>query len=220
MSYKELQTALKDFRTAGQPLQCKLNAKKDVLQAEYDRLTATEAEEQPTLEAADPVSAVIEELSYLDYERVAHDVLWTMALVTLTVAKAYMDLIWNVSPYCYRTGVKARQFAISAADFYTKWSVLVLRGEFKTVGRAIANTLEKVRASVVRRGYLVALVTVALVTPLVAKLSARFLFKARYAVAAAVLKFTASLVSFKFTLKVLKSMASNVAFNRLELLLA
>ncbi len=39
MSYKSLQTALKELRTQGIEINCKLNATKEVLQAEYDRLT-------------------------------------------------------------------------------------------------------------------------------------------------------------------------------------
>jgi hypothetical protein len=52
LSYKQLQAALKTFRNEGLT-QIKLNGTKDVLQAEYDRLTAvteaaTEAEVNPT----------------------------------------------------------------------------------------------------------------------------------------------------------------------------
>ena len=43
MTYKELQAALKDLKSQGLT-NIKLNAKKDELQAEYDRLTATTIE--------------------------------------------------------------------------------------------------------------------------------------------------------------------------------
>ena len=45
MSYKELQTALKNLRNSGVQLQVKLNATKVALQAEYDRLTGNETQE-------------------------------------------------------------------------------------------------------------------------------------------------------------------------------
>ena len=46
MTYKELQTFLKDLKAQGLT-NIKLNAKKDELQAEYDRLTATIEPETP-----------------------------------------------------------------------------------------------------------------------------------------------------------------------------
>ena len=46
MTYKELQSALKDIRSTGIELNCKLNAKKEILQAEYDRLTLVNKEEE------------------------------------------------------------------------------------------------------------------------------------------------------------------------------
>ncbi len=50
MTYRELQGALKAFRTQGLDVQVKLNASFDTLQAEYNRLTAIATEdslEQP-----------------------------------------------------------------------------------------------------------------------------------------------------------------------------
>lgn len=43
MTYRELQTALKDFRNAGYTVECKLNAKADVLEKEYIRLQRLDA---------------------------------------------------------------------------------------------------------------------------------------------------------------------------------
>jgi uncharacterized small protein (DUF1192 family) len=40
MNYRQLQQALKTIRANGTKVNCKLNAKKAILQAEYDRLTA------------------------------------------------------------------------------------------------------------------------------------------------------------------------------------
>jgi len=44
MSYKELQTALKNLRQSGVTVNVKLNATKAVLQAEYDRIMAGQQE--------------------------------------------------------------------------------------------------------------------------------------------------------------------------------
>lgn len=52
MSYKELQTALKSFKAEGKT-DIKLNATKDVLQAEYDRLTAVTETVETTLETTE-----------------------------------------------------------------------------------------------------------------------------------------------------------------------
>ena len=40
MTYRELQTALKTIRNNGTQINCKLNAKKEVLQSEYNRVVA------------------------------------------------------------------------------------------------------------------------------------------------------------------------------------
>ena len=45
MTYRQLQQALKTIRANGTKLNCKLNAKKVVLQSEYDRVTATQVTE-------------------------------------------------------------------------------------------------------------------------------------------------------------------------------
>lgn len=41
MTYRELQKALKQLRDSGLDVACKLNSSKQILEAEYDRLTAT-----------------------------------------------------------------------------------------------------------------------------------------------------------------------------------
>lgn len=46
MSYKELQSALKDLRNQGIKINVKLNATKAALQAEYDRITGSKQETQ------------------------------------------------------------------------------------------------------------------------------------------------------------------------------
>lgn len=53
MNYKELQNALKNLRSNGSDVQVKLNAKLEVLQAEYDRLTT----DPETLTTVEPITA-------------------------------------------------------------------------------------------------------------------------------------------------------------------
>ena len=50
MSYKELQSALKNYRNKGVVLQVKLNATKAALQAEYNRITGNSGSKQETQE--------------------------------------------------------------------------------------------------------------------------------------------------------------------------
>ena len=50
MTYRQLQQALKTIRANGTKLNCKLNAKKVILQAEYDRVTATQPQVTESLE--------------------------------------------------------------------------------------------------------------------------------------------------------------------------
>lgn len=50
MSYKELQSALKNYRNTGVVLQVKLNATKVALQAEYNRITGNSGSKQETQE--------------------------------------------------------------------------------------------------------------------------------------------------------------------------
>lgn len=64
MTYIELQKALKEFRDNGTELTVKLNAPKELLQAEYDRLTAviiTETEEELVIERVEIAIKVKEE---------------------------------------------------------------------------------------------------------------------------------------------------------------
>jgi hypothetical protein len=53
MTYTDLQNALKELRANGHELQIKLNAKKDALQAEYDRITTEIKQEKVLLEASE-----------------------------------------------------------------------------------------------------------------------------------------------------------------------
>ena len=56
MTYRELQTALKNLRNAGYDIQVKLNASFDTLQAEHNRLSVIASQdsiEQPHFSAAD-----------------------------------------------------------------------------------------------------------------------------------------------------------------------
>ena len=50
MTYRQLQQALKTIRANGTKLNCKLNAKKVILQAEYDRVKATQPQVTESLE--------------------------------------------------------------------------------------------------------------------------------------------------------------------------
>jgi len=60
MTYAELQTALKEFRTLGYELQVKLNSNKTTLQAEHDRLVADKQNLEQLSAQAESLAAVAE----------------------------------------------------------------------------------------------------------------------------------------------------------------
>ena len=58
MTYRELQTALKTIRNNGTQINCKLNAKKEILQSEYNRVTAPKTVETKVKTVAPKVTKV------------------------------------------------------------------------------------------------------------------------------------------------------------------
>lgn len=62
MTYRELQKALKTLRNNGTKVECKLNAKKVVLQSEYDRLTQAEETVIKYLQSAECQMSTIADL--------------------------------------------------------------------------------------------------------------------------------------------------------------
>lgn len=110
MSYKELQTALKSFKAEGKT-DIKLNATKDVLQAEYDRLTAVTETVETALETTETTITTVIEPETTDNEIENNTSEIVIAPVLTITYHSFKDILRQRKPlYTFRP--KAQGFLI------------------------------------------------------------------------------------------------------------
>lgn len=107
MQYNELRATLKDFRdNHGYELTCKLNAKKAVLEAEYERIMDL-AGDDGTLEAiAQEVDNAVTQITDIpETEEISEDVTEITAKTKLSVTSPIYCLLWMLAICLFIIGV-------------------------------------------------------------------------------------------------------------------